>query len=199
MNHTQWQSEDYPSDARILQYRPINQPVTIYSVQFSRSALSDSLRPHGLQHAKLPVHHQLREPAQTHVHWVSDAIQPSHPLSSPSPAFNLSQHQGLFQWVSSSYKVTKYWSLSFSISPFNKYPGLISFRFDWFDLLAVQRSLKSLLQHYSSKPLILWGSAFFMDQISYPYMTIWKTISLTKGPLSIKQCLCFLMWYLGLS
>ena len=84
------------------------------------------------------VHHQLLELAQTHVHWVSDAIQPSHPLSSSSPpAFNLSQHQGHFQWVSSSHQVAKVLEFSFSISPSNEYSGLISFRIDWFDLLAV--------------------------------------------------------------
>ena len=103
----------------------------------------------------LPVHHQLPELAQTHVQWVGDAIQPSHPLLSPSPsAFNISQHQGLFQWVSSSHRWPKYWSFSFSISPSNEYSGLISFRIDWFDLLAVQGTLKSLLQHYNSKASI---------------------------------------------
>ena len=92
----------------------------------------------------LPVHHQLLEFTQTHVHWVSDAIQPSHPLSSPSPpAFNLSQHQGLFQWVSSLHQVAKYWS--FNISPSNSYSGMISFRMDWLYLLAVQGTLKNLL------------------------------------------------------
>jgi len=112
-----------------------------------------------------PVHHQHLELAQTHVHRVSDAIQPSHPLSSPSlPAFNLSQQQGSFWWVSSSHKVTKYWSFSFSISPSNEYSGLISFRISWFDLLAVQvqGTLKSLPQHHSSKASTLWRSAFFM-------------------------------------
>ena len=95
----------------------------------------------------LPVHHQLLELAQTHVHRVSDAIQPSHPLSSPSPpAVYLSQHQGLFQWVCSSIRWPKYCSFSFSISPSNEYSGLISFWIDWFDLLAVQETLKSLLQ-----------------------------------------------------
>ena len=99
-----------------------------------------------------PVHHQLLELAQTHVHQVSDAIQPSHPLSSPSPpAFNLSKHQGLFQWVSSSHQVPKYWSFSFSIIPSNEYSGHISFKMNWFDLLAVQGTLKSLLKHHSSK------------------------------------------------
>ena len=112
-----------------------------------------------------PVLHHLPELAQTHVHWVSDAIQPSHPLSSPSPpAFNLSQHQGLFQWVSSWIRWPKYWSLSFSIRPFNDYSGLISFRINWFDLLAVQGTLKSLLQHHSLKASILWHSAFFTVQ-----------------------------------
>ena len=129
----------------------------------------------------LPVHHQLPEFTQTHVHWVSDAIQPSHPLSSPSPPdFNLCQHQGLFQWVSSSHEVAKYWSFSFSISPFNEHPGLISFRMDWLDLLAVQGTLKSVLQHYSSKASILRCSAFFTVQLSHPYVTTEKTIALTR-------------------
>ena len=100
-----------------------------------------------------PVHHQLPEFMQTHVHWVGDAIQPSHPLSSPSPAFNLSQHQGLFQWVSSSYQVAKVLELQ----P-QAYSRLISFRMDWLDLLAVQGTLKSLLQHHNSKTSILWCS-----------------------------------------
>ena len=126
-----------------------------------------------------PVHHQFPEFTQIHVHWVSDAIQPSHHLSSPSPpALNLSQDQGLFQWVSSLHQV--YWSLSFSISPSNEYSGLISFRMDWLDLLAVQGTLKSLLQHHSSKASILWHSAFFIVQLSHPYMTTGKTIDLTR-------------------
>ena len=91
----------------------------------------------------LPVLHQLLELAQTHVHWVGDAIQPSRPLSLPScPAFNLSQHQGLFQWVSFCFRWPKYWSFSCSISPFNNYSGLISFTIDWFDLLAIQGTLR---------------------------------------------------------
>ena len=90
-----------------------------------------------------PVHHQHLEFAQTHVHRVSDAVQPSHPLSSPfSPTFNLSQHQGLSQWVSSSHQWPKYWSFSLSISPSKEYSGLISFRIDWFDLLATQGTFK---------------------------------------------------------
>ena len=127
-----------------------------------------------------PVHNQLPELGQTHVHWVGDAIQPSHPLSSPfPPAFNLSQHQGLFQWVSSCIRWSKYWSFSITISPSNEYLGLISFRIDWLDLLAVQGTCKSLFQHHSSKASILWCSAFFTVQISHPYMTTGKTIVLT--------------------
>ena len=129
----------------------------------------------------LPVHHHLPELAQTHFYWVDDAIQPSCPLLSPSPpAFNLSQHQGLFQWVNSSYQVwPTYWSFSFSISSSNEYSGLISFRMDWFDLLSVQGTLKSLPQNHSSKASILWCSAFFVAQLSHPYETTGKTIALT--------------------
>ena len=105
--------------------------------------------PRGCSTPGFPVLHHLLELAQSHDHWVDDAIQPSHPLSPPSPALNLSKHQGLFQWVSSSHQVAKYWSFSFSISPSNKYSGLISFRIDWFDLLAVQGTLKNLLQHHN--------------------------------------------------
>ena len=128
-----------------------------------------------------PVLHHLLEFTQTHVHWVGDAIQPSHPLSSPSPpAFSLSQHQGLFQWVPPlRIRWPKYWSSSFSISPSSQYLGLISFRIDWFDLLAVPGTLKSLLQHHSSKASILWRSAFFMVQLSHPYTTTGKIIALT--------------------
>ena len=110
-----------------------------------------------------PVH-QLLELAQTHVHRVGDAIQLSHPLSPPSPpAFNLSQHQSLFQWVSSSHQVPKYWSFSFSINPSYEYSWLISFRIDRFDLLAVQGTLKNLLQHHCSKASILRHSAFLTN------------------------------------
>ena len=117
----------------------------------------------------------------THLYWVSDAVQPSHPLSSSSsPALNLSQHQGLFKWVSSSYQWPKYWSFNFSIIPSNEYSGLISFRKDWLDLLAVQGTHKSLLQHHSSKTSILWCSAFFIVQLSHSYMTTGKTIALTR-------------------
>ena len=143
--------------------------VQFSSVQFSHSVMSDSLWPQNHSTPGLPVHHQLPEFNQTHIHQVSDAIQPSHPLSSPSPsppAFYLSQHQGLFQCVSSSHQWPKYWSFSFSISPSNEYSGLISFRMDWLDLLAGQGTLKSLLQHHSSKASVLWCSAFFVFQLS---------------------------------
>ena len=113
----------------------------------------------------LPIHHQLLELAQIPVHWVGDAIQPYHPLSSPSPPdFNLSQHQGLFQSIHH-IRWPKYWS--FNISPLNEYSGLISFRIDWFDLLAVQGILKSLLQHHNSKASILWHSVFLTVQLSH--------------------------------
>ena len=126
----------------------------------------------------LPVHHQLPESTQNYVHWVGDAIQPSHPLSSLSPpAFNLSQHQGLFQWVSSLLQVPKVLELWLQHQSFQLISGLISFRMDWLDLHAVQGTLKSLLQHHSSKASILWCSAFFIVQLSHPYMTTGKTIT----------------------
>ena len=115
----------------------------------------------------LLVHHQLPEFTQTHVHWVRDAILSSHPLSSPSPlALNPCQHQGCFKWVSSLHQVAKVLQFQLSISPSNEYPGPISFRMDWLDLLAVQGTLKTLLQHHSSKASILWCSAFFTVQLS---------------------------------
>jgi len=129
----------------------------------------------------LPVHHQLPEFTQTHVHQVSDAIQPSHPLSSPSPpAPNPSQHQGLINESTLHMRWPKYWSFSFSIIPSKEIPGLISFRMDWLDLLAVQGTFKSLLQHHSSKASILRCSAFFTVQLSHPYMTTGKTIALSR-------------------
>ena len=125
-----------------------------------------------------PVLLHLLELAETHVHWVGDAIQSSHPLSSPSlPTFSFSQHQGLSNELALCIRCPKFWS--FSISPSNECSGLISFRIDWFDLLAVQGTRKSLLQHRSSKTSILWCSGFFMVQLSYPYMTAGKTIALT--------------------
>ena len=151
-------------------------------LQFScHSAISDSLWPMDCSTPGLPVHHQLPEFTQTHVHWVGDAIQPSHPLSSPSPlAFNLSQHRVFSNESGLRIRWPKYWSFSFSISPSHEYSGLISFRMDWFDLFAVQRTLKHLLQHHSSKASIFRHLAFFIVQLSHPCMTIGETISLTR-------------------
>ena len=129
----------------------------------------------------LPVHHQLPEFTQTHVHHVSDAIQPSHPLSSPSSPPPVSPSIRVFSNESTLHiRWPKYWSFSLSISPSNEHPGLISFRMDWLDLLSVQGTLKSLLQHHSSKASIFWHSAFFTVQLSHPYMTTGKTIALTR-------------------
>ena len=130
----------------------------------------------------LPVPHHLPKLAQVHVHCISDAIQPSHPLM-PSfpPALNLSQHQGLFQWVRLfTSRWPKYWSFSFSTSPPSEYSGLISLKIDCFDLLPIQRTLRTLLQHHSSKASILWCSAFYMVQLTHPYMPTRKTIALTR-------------------
>ena len=108
-----------------------------------------------------PVLHHLLGFAQTHFHWVSDAIQPSHPLSPSSlPALNLSQSQGLFQWVGSSHQAANYWNFSFSLRPSSEYSGFISFSTDWFGSLTVQRTLKSLLQHHN------WKHQFFSAQPS---------------------------------
>ena len=126
----------------------------------------------------LPVHHQLPEFTQTHVHRVSDAIQPSHPLSSPSPPPSIFPNIRIFSnELVLRIRWPKYWSFSFSISPSNEYSGLISFRIDWLDLLIVQGTLKSLLQHHSSKASILQCSAFFRVQLPHPYMTTGKTIA----------------------
>ena len=125
-----------------------------------------------------PVYHQFSELAQTHVHQVGDAIQPSHPLLSPSPPIFPSIRVFANEFVLR-IRWPKYWSFSSSISPSNEYSGLISFRIDWLDLLAVQETLKSLLQHHSSKTSILQCSAFFMIQLSHLYMTTGITIALT--------------------
>ena len=138
--------------------------------QFSHLVVSDSLWPHGLQHARLPCPHQLPELDQTHVHQVRDAFNHlilCHSLLLPSifPSIKVFSNESVLciRWP-------KYWSFSFSISPSNEYSGLFSFRIDWLDLLAVQGPLKSLLKHHSSKASILQCSAFFMVQHSHPYM-----------------------------
>ena len=129
----------------------------------------------------LPVHHQLPEFTQTHVHRVSDAIQPSHPRSSPSPPAPVPSSIRVFSNESTlCRRWPKYWSFSFSISPSKEHPRLISFRMEWLNLLAVQGTLKSLLRHHSSKASILWRSAFFTVQLSHPYMTTGKIIALTR-------------------
>ena len=153
------------------------------SVQFSSVAQScPTLCDHmNCSTPGLPVHHQPPEFTQTHVHWVSDAIQPSHPLSSPSPLFPIPPSIRVFSNESTLHmRWSKYWSFSFSISPSNEYPGLISFRMNWLDLLAVQGTLKNLLQHHSSKASILQRSAVFIVQLSHSYMTTGKTIILTR-------------------
>ena len=143
----------------------------VLSVQFSSVAQSCPTLCDPMNHSTpgLPVHHQLPESTQTHVHRVGDAIQPSHPLSSllllppipPSIRVFSNESTLCMRWP-------KYWSFSFSIIPSKEHPGLISFRMDWLDLLAVQGTLKSLLQHHSSKASILQHSAFFTVQLSHP-------------------------------
>jgi len=155
--------------------------VKLMMIQFSSVAQSclTLCDPMNYSTPGLPIHHQLPESTQTHVHWLGDAIQPSHPLSSllllPSvfPSIRVFSNESAFciRWP-------KYWSFSFNISPSNEHPGLISFRMDWLDLLAVQGTLKHILQHHSSKASIL-RSAFFTVQLLHPYMTTGKTIVLT--------------------
>ena len=152
--------------------------ISVILLLFSCLVISNSLQSHGLQHARLPC--PSLSPL-THVHWVDDAIQPSHPVSPHSPALNLSHYQGLFQWVSSLHQVAKVLELQLQHSPSNEYSELISFRIDWFDL-AVHETLKSLLQCHSSKASILRLSAFFMVYLSHPYITTGKTIALTIWP-----------------
>ena len=129
----------------------------------------------------LPVHHHLSEFTQTHIYRVCDAIQPSHPPSSPSPPAPIPPSIRVFSSESAlCMRWPKYWSFSFSISPSNEYSRLISFRMDWLDRLAVQGTLKSLLQHHNSKASILRSSAFIIVQLSHPYMTTGKTKALTR-------------------
>ena len=156
----------------------------------SCSVMTNSLWPHELQHTRLHCPSLSPGVAQTHVHWVNHAIQPSHVVLSPSPpVFNLSQHQGLgisIHWVSPLHQVVKVLDFSFSISPSNEYSGLISLRIDWFDPLAVQGTLKSLLsttvwrhQFFSTQP-------FFIVQLSHWHMTTGKTTALTIWTFSSK-------------
>ena len=171
--------------------------------------MSDSLRPHEPQHARPPC----RSPTPRGYPNSCPLSRWCHPTISSSvvpspPAFNLSQHQGLFKWVSFLHRWPKYWSFNFNISPSNEHQGLISFRMEWLDLLAVQGTLKSLLQHHSSKSSIIWCSASFIVQLSHPHDshlpwlhgTIWttwtnpcsvttgKTIALTRWTFVDKYC-----------
>ena len=148
------------------------------SVQFSSVAQScpTLCDPMNCSTPGLPVHHQLPESTQTHVHRVGDAIKPSHPLSSPCLLPSIFPSIRVFSnELALRIRSPKYWSFSLSISPSNEYQGLITFRIDWMDLLAVQGTLKSLLQHHSSKASILRHSAFFTVQLENDY---WKNHSL---------------------
>ena len=156
-------------------------PTTDLSVSSVAQSCPTLCNPMDCSTPGLPVHHKLLELAQTHVHWVGDAIQPSHPLSSLSPPiFNLPGIRVFSKKLVLRIGWPKYWSFSFSISPSNEYSGLIFLRIDWFDLLAVQGTLKSLIQHHSSTASVLQRSAVFMVQLSHPYMTTGKTIALTR-------------------
>ena len=126
------------------------------------------------------VLHQLLELAQTHIDQVGGAILPSYPLSSPSTAFNFPSIRVFSNQSVLCIRGPKYWIFSFNINPSNEYSGLFSFRIDWFDVLAVQGTLKSLLQHHNSKASIIRHPAFFIVQLSHPYTTTGKTIALTR-------------------
>ena len=170
----------------MLSFKPtfsLSSVSSISSVPFSSVSQSYPTLCHPMNHSRpgLPINHQLPEFTQTHVHGDGEAIQPSHPLSSPSPPVFVFPRIRVFSNESVlRIRWSKYWSFSFSISTSNEYSGLISFRMDWLDLLADQRTLKSLLQHYSSKTLILRCTALSIVQISHPYMTTGKTIALTS-------------------
>ena len=152
---------------------------------FSRSAMSDSLRPQGLQHSRLPCPSPSPGACSNSCplsRWCHATISSSVvPFSSCLQSFPASGSFSMSQLFA-----LKYWSFRFSISPSNEYSGLISFRIDLFDFLAVQGTLKSLLQHHSLKTSILWHSAFFMVQLSHPYMTTGKTIALTRWTFASK-------------
>ena len=172
--------------------------------QFSCSAVSDSLWPHGLQHLSPPCPSLTLKPTQTHAHWVGDVIQPSQPLLSPfPPTFNLSQHQGLFKWVCSLYQVAQVLGVSASTSvlPMD-YSGLISFRMDCLDLLAVKGTLKSLFQHHCSKGQFfgaqpsLWSNChihtWLLENHNFDCMDLWlgtDEISLVFLANSVTMCL----------
>ena len=171
--HLQMQSDMWTS---------IYPPLTSSSVQFSCSVVSDSLQPHELQHARPPcpsptprVHSNSCLSSQWCHPAISSSVVPLLLLPPIPPSIRVFSNESTLHM-----RWPKYWSFSFSISPSKEHPGLISFRMDWLDLLAVQGTLKSLLQHHSSKASILWHSAFFTVQLSHPYMTTGKTIALTR-------------------
>ena len=157
------------------------------SVQFSRSVVADSLWSQGLQHPGLPVHHQLNSCLLKLMS--IESVMPSNYIFLCYPILHLPSIFPSIRVFSSEsalrIKWPKYWIFSFSISPSNEYSGLISFRMDWLYLLAVQRTLKSLLQHYRSKASILWCSAFFIVQLAHPYVTTRKTTALTRQTLAV--------------
>ena len=166
----------------LLDYREIQSILKeISSVQFSCSVLSNSLQPHESQHARPPcpsptprVHSNSRPSSQWCHPAISSSVVPFSSCHQSLPASVFSNESTLhMRW-------SKYWSFSFSISLSNEHPGLISFRMDCLDLLAVQGTLKSLLQYHSSKVSILKHSAFFIVQLSHPYMTTGKNIALTR-------------------
>ena len=170
------------------------------SIQFSRSVVSDSMWPHGLQHARFPcpvptprAYSNSCPSSQWYHYNYLILCRPLLLLPSIFPSIRVFSNESVLcmRWP-------KYWSFSFSISPSNEYSGLISFRMDWLDLLAVQGTLKSLLQHHSSKASVLWHSASFMVQLSHPYVTTGKTIALTRRTF-VSKCLSFLICCLGWS
>ena len=173
-------------------HRIVTSSVKFSSVAQSCPALCHRMNP---STPDLPVHHQLLESTPTHVHWVGDAILCCPLLLLPSifPSIRVFSNESTLHM-----RWPKYCSFSFNISPSNEHPGLISFRKDWLDLLAVQGTLKSLLQHHSSKASILRCSAFFTVQPSHPYMTTGKAIALTRWTF-VDKCLCFLVYCLGWS
>ena len=169
-------------------------------IQFICSVMSDSFWPHELQHTRLPCPSPTPGACSNSCPWswwchptMSSVVVPF------SSLLNLSQHQGLFQWISSSIRWPKYWSFSFSISPSNEYSGLSSFRKDWLDFLVVQGTLNSLLQHHNSKASILQCSPFFIVQLSHPYMTTGKNIALTRWTFGLQSNVWFLLCCLGWS
>ena len=159
------------------------------SIQFSSWVMSNSLRPHGLQHGRLPCPSPTPEACWNSClssQWCHPTVSFSVvPFSSCLPSFPASGYFPMSQFI----RWPEYWSFSFSISPSNKHSGLISFRMDWLDLLAVQGTLKGLLQHHSSKASALWCSAFFIVQLSHPHMITGKTIALTRWILVSKVML----------